>query len=79
MKKAFIIIKGMDCASDALKIERSLLKVKGVKSASVNYLVHEGFVYVGNELTEEKLKFAVKRSGYDVTNIRFDEEKNEKS
>ena len=29
MKKAFIDIKGMDCASDAVEIERSLLKVKG--------------------------------------------------
>lgn len=75
MKKAFIDIKGMDCASDAIEIERSLLKVKGVKSASVNYLVHEGFANVDNNLSEEKLRAAVKKTGHDVTNIRFEQEK----
>ena len=75
MKKAFIDIKGMDCASDAVEIERSLLKVKGVRSASVNYLVDEGFVNVDNNVTEEKLRSAVKKTGHDVTNIRFEQEK----
>ena len=75
MKKAFIDIKGMDCASDAVEIERSLLKVKGVRSASVNYLIHEGFVNVDNSVTEEKLISAVKKTGHDVKNIRFEQEK----
>lgn len=79
MKKAFIDIKGMDCASDAVEIERSLSKVRGVKSATVNYLVHEGFVYVDNNVDEEELKSAVKRAGYTVTNIRIEEVKNEES
>ena len=79
MKKAFLDIKGMDCASDAIEIERSLLKVKGVKSASVNYLIHKGFVRVDNNITEEKLRIAVKRAGRDITNIRFEQEKNEES
>ena len=75
MKKVFIDIKGMDCASDAVEIERSLLKVKGVKSASVNYLIHEGFANVDNNVTEEKLKVAVRKPGFDVIKIRFEEEK----
>ncbi len=75
MKKAFINIKGMSCASDATDIERSLLKVKGVKSATVNYIVHEGFVYLNDNLTEEDLKLAVKRAGYNTTKIRFEEGK----
>ena len=73
MKKAYIKIRGMDCASDAVVVERSLLKVKGVKSASVNYLVHEGFVNADDKVNEEKLKAAVKRAGYSVTKIRFEE------
>ncbi len=75
MKKAFIDIKGMDCASNAVEIERSLLKVKGVRSASVNYLIHEGFVNVDNNVTEEKLRSAVKKTGRNVTDIRFEQEK----
>ena len=65
----------MDCASDTIEIERSLLKVKGAKSASVNYLIHEGFVHVDNNATTEKLRAAVKKTGHDVTNIRFEQEK----
>lgn len=78
MKKVFIKIKGMDCASDTVEIEKSLLRVKGVNSATVNYLVHEGFVYVEEDVNKEDLESAVKKVGYRVTNIRF-EEKNEKS
>ncbi len=73
MKKAIIGIKGMDCASDAVNIERSLLKVKGVKSAVVNYMIREGFVDLSNNVTEEKLKAAIKRVGYEVTDVRFEE------
>ncbi len=78
MKKVFIKIKGMVCASDTVEIEKSLLRVKGVNSATVNYLVHEGFVYVEEDVNKEDLESAVKKVGYRVTNIRF-EEKNEKS
>lgn len=78
MKKAFIDIKGMDCASDAVEIEKSLLKVKCVKSASVNYLFHKGFANVNNNTTEEKLKTAVKRAGYEQM-LNLNRRKNEKS
>ncbi|MBS3082045.1 heavy-metal-associated domain-containing protein [Candidatus Pacearchaeota archaeon] len=74
MKKAFIIIEGMDCASDSKLIERSLLKVKGVKSANVNYLIHKGFINVDNNVTKKELEDAVKRVGYTITNIRFVQE-----
>ncbi|MEK6933739.1 MAG: heavy metal-associated domain-containing protein [Nanoarchaeota archaeon] len=36
MKKAFIDIKGMDCASCVSNIGRSLKKVLDVKEASIN-------------------------------------------
>lgn len=79
MKKALIDIKGMDCASDAVKIERSLSKIKGVKTASVNYLIHEGFVTIDNKVKEKDLKEASKKPGFSVTKIRFEEDKDEKS
>lgn len=79
MRKVFIDIKGMDCASDAVEIERSLSKIKGVKTASVNYLIHEGFVTVDNKLKEKDLKEAIKKPGFSVTKIRFEEDKDEES
>lgn len=75
MKKAFIDIKGMTCASDATIIEKNLLKVKGVKSVSVNYLIHEGFVNIEDGVVEEELSKAIKKAGYKIVNIRFEEEK----
>lgn len=75
MKKVYIDISGMDCASDAIKIENSILKLKGVKSASVNYLIHEGFISVTNRTTKEQLVAAVKRAGYKVVNVRFEDGK----
>jgi len=75
MKKAFIDIKGMDCASDAATIEMSLLKVRGVKSASINYLIHKGFANIDDKVNENELKIAVSKVGYKVTSIRFEDEK----
>ena len=75
MKKAVIDIKGMDCASDAVDIERSLLKIRGVRNVTVNYLIHKGFIYVDEDVNDEDLKSAIKRAGYDVASIRFKEKK----
>ncbi len=74
MKKATIHIEGMNCASCAGNVERSLKKVKGVKSANVNLLIKKGFVETEDFVTEEDLRVAVKRAGYRPENIEFEKE-----
>ena len=73
MKKATIVIQGMHCASCASNTERSLRKVPGVRSASVSLLFKKGTVDIGDgsEVTEEQLKDAVKRAGYEARSISF--------
>ena len=41
----------------------------------MNYLIHERFVNVDNNVTEEKLRYAVKKTGFSVASIRFEQEK----
>ena len=43
MTKA-IRLKNLDCANCALKLERALSKVNGVKSASVNFIYQKMFI-----------------------------------
>ncbi len=74
MKKIRFPVSGMDCASCALNIERSLKKVNGVKSANVNL--------AGNSATVEfddstaglpQLKNAIESIGYGVDFTQLDE------
>jgi Cu+-exporting ATPase len=68
MKKVKLDIEGMTCASCASNIERSLGKVKGVKSARVNFLLKKGFVE--GDVDESELSKAVSRVGnYKVKNF----------
>src|SRR3989344_3781443 len=76
MKKATIQIEGMHCASCASNIEKSLKKVKGVKSASVNLMAKKGFVEIEGDISESDLKKAVSRvGGYAAKKIEFEEDK----
>ncbi len=71
MKKAIIIIQGVHCASCAGNIERSVSKIAGVKSVKVNVIARKGFVECEDNVKEEDLAEAVKRTGYKVQSITF--------
>jgi len=64
MKKQTFKIKGMHCASCAVRIEDALKKMPGVEQASVNYALEEAFVE--SDLDPMKLHAVVKKEGYEV-------------
>ncbi|OGZ05375.1 MAG: ATPase [Candidatus Lloydbacteria bacterium RIFCSPLOWO2_01_FULL_50_20] len=81
-KKTFSV-KGMHCASCVVMIERSLKKVDGVSSATVNLATEKATVtYDPLKVSDEKLSSAVSNVGYQAIvneEIRTeDEEKEEK-
>lgn len=59
-------IKGMNCASCVLRIEKALQAVPGVETASVNFATHRATVHHGHETTETSLIDAVKGAGYEA-------------
>ncbi|MBI2141968.1 heavy metal translocating P-type ATPase [Candidatus Woesearchaeota archaeon] len=64
-RKAIIGIRGMDCASCAVTIEKSLKSVKGVKSANVNYASGKALVeFDESSASESDLAKAVEKVGY---------------
>ncbi|MDP2628302.1 MAG: heavy metal-associated domain-containing protein [Nanoarchaeota archaeon] len=69
MKKVKIEISGMHCASCSNNIERSLKKTPGVKDASVSLLLKKGTAECEDFVSDEEIKKAVKRAGYEVKNI----------
>ncbi|TAK03804.1 copper-translocating P-type ATPase [Patescibacteria group bacterium] len=67
MEKTSFGIRGMHCASCAVKIESSLAKTPGVSSASVNYALEKAAVEYDPEKTDETtLHKAVTDQGYSV-------------
>ncbi|MBI2133832.1 copper-translocating P-type ATPase [Candidatus Woesearchaeota archaeon] len=67
MAKMIIQIRGMDCASCAATIEKSLKRVKGVSDANVNFASGKAMVvYDESKASEEGLNKAVENSGYTV-------------
>lgn len=76
IKKSFPIV-GMHCASCAKLIERSISKVPGVISSSVNYGSESASVELENDkVTDNILAEAIKNAGYKAV---FQEENNKKS
>lgn len=71
MKKATMQIQGMHCASCASNIERSLSKVQGIKNVSVNLISKKAIIEFDDNVKEEEIKNAVKRTGYLAQNISF--------
>ena len=69
MKKYKITISGMHCASCASNIEKSLKKVPGVKNANVSLMLKKGTAECEDSVSEDEIKKAVKRAGYEVSNI----------
>ena len=72
MKKAIIQIKGMDCASCASNITRSVSKIPGVKNANVSLIAKKGYIECEDNVKEDDLKKAVKRAGYEVQSVVFE-------
>ncbi len=67
MTKEILKIKGMNCASCAMTIEKAISKLPGVKTAQVNFASETLLVeFDENKITLEGLKEAVKSVGYQL-------------
>jgi Cu+-exporting ATPase len=68
MTKITLYIKGMHCASCAASVEKALLAVAGVESASVSLAAHSAHVNAGSgaNLDYEALKAAIDKAGFSV-------------
>lgn len=62
--KTHLSISGMHCASCAANIERKLKKMKGVKSASVNFATASADVEHEEHLHREEIKQTIQSLGY---------------
>lgn len=63
VKKTFPVI-GMHCASCAKLIERSLSRVPGVVTSSVNYGSEQASIEVGEDVKDKDIQSAVENAGY---------------
>ena len=72
MKKVIINIEGMHCASCASNVEKSLSKVQGIKNARVNLIMKKGYADVEDNVSEEQVKTAVKKTGYLAKSVEFE-------
>ena len=63
MKKTYKI-KGMSCASCAVKIEKALAKTAGVEKAVVNLFTQSATV--SGEITDQDVRKAIESAGYEV-------------
>lgn len=64
-KKEIIQIEGMSCAACALKIEKNLEKIPGVKEAMVNFATEKATVeYDPAVATAQQFEETVKKLGY---------------
>ena len=59
----------MHCASCASNIERSLKKIKGVKSVNVSLMTRKAIVDVDSTVKDDDLKKAISRTGYKLIKI----------
>lgn len=72
MKKYSIKIQGMDCASCAGNIERSLKSVKGVRDAKVMLMLNKGKVEAEDSVYIDEIKKAVSKAGYKAISVEED-------
>ena len=59
MKKAFRL-EDLDCANCAAKMERAILKLEGVRSASVSFMSQKMTIEADDEVFGDVVKAAVK-------------------
>lgn len=69
MKKYKLMIEGMHCAACASNVEKSVGKIAGVKSVSVNILTRKGIVEAEDTVKDEDVKGAVARTGYKLASM----------
>ncbi len=69
MKKVKLTLSGMHCGSCAGNIERSVSKVKGVKSVSVRMMTNSGVIEADDSVSDGDLEKAVSRAGYKVVKM----------
>ena len=70
--KKMFKVSGMSCASCVGKIEKSLQKVSGVKSANVNFATEQATVeYDPIVVTEEQITQAVTAAGYELVDLSY--------
>jgi Cu+-exporting ATPase len=75
-KKEILQIEGMSCAACALRIEKNLSKIPGVKQATVNFAAEKAAVeYDPAVATTGQLEEAVKKLGYGIIQTAQPEEK----
>src|SRR3989344_3715881 len=68
-------ITGMHCASCALTIENNLGRLKGVKSANVNFATQKATVeYDGDDGGDQKIIQTVKEAGYEASRAEAEDE-----
>src|SRR2546425_2139335 len=66
--RATLALEGMTCASCAMRIEKGLKKVPGVKDASVNFATeHAAVTYDPTQTTVEQMIQKVEAVGYKAT------------
>ena len=63
-------VEGMTCASCAARVEKALLKVPGVFSASVNLATERATVQALSTVPASGLKSAVEKAGYGATDVQ---------
>jgi len=62
-----ISIKGMNCASCALNIEKALNKAEGVKTATVNFASEKAHIeYSSKKISKQGLEEVIEGAGYNV-------------
>jgi Cu+-exporting ATPase len=70
MENITISIEGMSCVVCAQRIEKALIMLDGVKSASVNFATEKATVfYDPKRISEPSIKNAITKTGYKVLNI----------
>ena len=62
-------IEGMHCAGCTQAVEKALLNVPGVTSASVNLLTEQATVTHSQDVSTEKLQEAIEAVGYKATPV----------
>jgi Cu+-exporting ATPase len=68
MAKKQLIIKGMHCTSCALNIEKTLDKIPGVNTATVNYAAEKAFVeFDPKTVSASDIIKKIRRRGYIIS------------
>jgi len=74
MNQLSLRVKGMDCASCALTVEKKLSRVKGVDKVTVNYATEKADIELSDDrLTINELNKTIKPLGYELEGHNMDD------